>query len=309
MYRVNDDGSESFGYTRYFKWVTAYCFLFSAALVVVSVLGLTIGSKPAGAAERRISIGVMLVSGTMFGSLALWIVPTIRRLGDRFRVSASGIRCESGALAGAEIQWHELASLRDRPVLQRLELRTLGAGLTLRLENQLENFDRLRAIVMQQTDWRSLVEGPEGRILLPISLKVMWPVWPSLLVLVALCTASSLLMGRPEPRFVGPLIGMILVLVILPLVVWRSVHVETDKLVLKGVFRRKVIPVAELDSVCLRNSDKKGFGYVMLRIHVKASAPITFFQVQGGVLSLLAALTMMSEGEHQISVQNETQEW
>jgi len=89
---------------------------------------------------------------TLFFGAAAWYSWRITNKLPHAAVSldAEGIWPTVESRTTALVRWQQVAHLRERPMLQRLELLDASKGLLLRLEYQLADFPRLRNIVLSR---------------------------------------------------------------------------------------------------------------------------------------------------------------
>ncbi len=131
-----------------YRWGLLLAAIFFSGAVA---LGLALPWLPGNGAFSFVLSAVCLL---FFGSLAFYAFRAFQRSRDRVAVNDDGIwYLPNTAGSPTFIRWNEVTTVRARELLQRLEVIDI-TGRKIRLEFQLENFDRLREIVLSHTEDR-----------------------------------------------------------------------------------------------------------------------------------------------------------
>jgi hypothetical protein len=97
-------------------------------------------------------LGFSIVCGTLFGISAWFFFGIVRRLPETaMTVDSEGIWPTISTRETALVRWADVVRLRQREVMQRLELLDRSGTVVARLEYQLRDFARLRAIVLERS--------------------------------------------------------------------------------------------------------------------------------------------------------------
>lgn len=97
-------------------------------------------------------LGFSVACGTLFGIGAWFFFGIARRLPDAaVTVDEEGIWPTIRARETALVKWADVVRLRQREVMQRLELLDRSGAVVAQLEYQLRDFPRIRAIVMERS--------------------------------------------------------------------------------------------------------------------------------------------------------------
>lgn len=107
-------------------------------------------TKP-GAQTFLLCFSIVACLGSAFGAWYSWQI--VRRLPDAdISVDEQGLWPTIRNRHGALIPWQSIVALREREVLQRIDALDATGRTVARLEYQLKNFERLRAIVLQRAN-------------------------------------------------------------------------------------------------------------------------------------------------------------
>lgn len=96
-------------------------------------------------------VGLSLFGIVMFGVGALYSFRIVREIpGAAITVDNEGLWPTILPRQSAMVRWADIAKVRERPFLQRLELMGRDDEVRIRIEYQLHAFERLRAIVLER---------------------------------------------------------------------------------------------------------------------------------------------------------------
>jgi hypothetical protein len=96
--------------------------------------------------------GLSLFGTVFFGIWALYAWKYIRELPyTSVSLDEQGIWKTTNERSTSIVAWSKIASLRERPYLQRLDLLDKSGHLLLKAEYQLHNFERLRTLVIERS--------------------------------------------------------------------------------------------------------------------------------------------------------------
>jgi hypothetical protein len=171
----------------------------------------------------------------------------------------------------------------DCPVMQRLELHSADGFLVIRIENQLENIDRLREVVLERTDWERL-EGVPDR---PATFS------RTALYLIVVIGISAGFSGLGIIfALMGGLGGLLLIpMGLLTLLEWFTIRVDRTGVTFRHLLWKRKLPIediAEVSTSTLRPGHGNALSAVLLRLRNGKVWRIT--AVRGGVLGLYRAL-------------------
>ncbi len=108
--------------------------------------------------------GLSLFGTVFFGIWALYAWKYIRELPyTSVSLDEHGIWKTTNERSASIVPWSKIASLRERPYLQRLDLMDKSGHLLLKVEYQLHNFERLRTLVIERSALAS-VRTSSGQI-------------------------------------------------------------------------------------------------------------------------------------------------
>lgn len=118
------------------------------ALALVSVLGIAIALDP-DARSEPVALALAAGVAVIFSGIGLWCLHLARTQRYGIEIGREGLRPLVAGTAG-HVSWAEIAELRERPLLERVELCSPGGEVRARLEYQLENFEEALAAVIAQ---------------------------------------------------------------------------------------------------------------------------------------------------------------
>jgi hypothetical protein len=153
MYRLNDDGSESFGYPAFLKVMVWFASIFFSVMAIVAAMLPVL--------EPGVSnLMAFLVTEAIIAPMAAASIWVARRMKERVHADDRAIVYEGPDGWLVTLPWDQVAKVVDREILQRLDLHAADGTAVLKLEYQLDHFDRLRSIVMERSKPTALGEVP-----------------------------------------------------------------------------------------------------------------------------------------------------
>jgi len=134
--------AEVFRFSVGYKGLLLFCILvFGAALLLgIALLHFDPSQK---------SIWIALIDIAVFGFLLWYSLKVWKKSDDYITADGSGLTYVSPKGTQVFISWREIADVRSRDVLQRLEIYNVSGRKLMDLEYQLENFERLRAMIVE----------------------------------------------------------------------------------------------------------------------------------------------------------------
>ena len=142
--------AETFGLDKSSRW------LFLAApwiMVAFAALSASVPFLPDDGKPRNepFILGLAIVCFLGFGLGAWYSWKIVRRLPEAaISLDEEGLWPSIHSRGTALVRWSTIARLRERPFLQRIEALDTTGNVLARLEYQLQNFERLRSIVLQR---------------------------------------------------------------------------------------------------------------------------------------------------------------
>jgi hypothetical protein len=232
------------------------------------------------------------------GLLALFGVRTALRMRERFSAGAAGLSVLGPGGASTLVRWEDVASVRQRPWLQRLEVAD-RSGRTVFLEYQLTDFDRLAATVAGH----AAVRGPGGATRLGSGAerddtarhrshfhagRARWAL-PALVPVVVLASIAVFggVLFVAWALAIGLMGGW--------LVGWSEIRLEDGALVVHRPFRTRRIPSASLAAVELIMEEDGHHQRPEIAVLLDSGEVMAFSGVREGELQLYAALRRMME--------------
>jgi hypothetical protein len=162
--------TEIFRYPRRFKAMTAFSAVVFAALAAMLLKGLEIVPLR----QPELFTAIMLTLGV---SLA-WCVAMFKRADDEVVLDESSIVYRVPGRPTLILQWPEIARVRARDLLQRLDLTDVTGTRRIVVAYQMENFGRLRQMIRERTT-PPATAGPPRRVFArspgSILLSLHWP--------------------------------------------------------------------------------------------------------------------------------------
>lgn len=129
------------------------CFAFT--LLGIALPFLPDDASPNGCCQPASPIRIYIVSVVctlFFSALALYSIRTLKALPLRsVAADDDGLWLAHLSKDKGLVRWQNIATVRERPILQRLDLLSESGGVLLKLEYQLTQFSQLRSLVMEKT--------------------------------------------------------------------------------------------------------------------------------------------------------------
>lgn len=145
------NSTEHFQVEGFMRWVILASPWIFAALVV---LGLSLPLLPDEGRPRNedFQLGFSIFMATFFGVLAVLSWRMVRELPyAAVSVDSHGIWRSVEDPSTSLVRWIDISRIRERPYLQRIELLDRSGRRLLKLEYQLQGFERLRNIVLERS--------------------------------------------------------------------------------------------------------------------------------------------------------------
>jgi hypothetical protein len=144
---------EQFDLFSSFKWSMRFCAVASWPFVLL-ILYLPFSTERG--ADPRVVVGVTIVLLIFFGGIALYATKIAIDIPD-YAISCDSVGIwKSRADRWSLVRWSEIKRLRERPVLQRLDLLDGSDRVLLKLEYQLFRFEKLRENVLERAKLEEL---------------------------------------------------------------------------------------------------------------------------------------------------------
>lgn len=277
----NSSFEETFVFSKWMKiqmWLAA--FIFSG----FAILGAVLFFVPSANAK-----GVGLACMLMFGFFDVFSILMIFRLREKIVINEQGVTSCYPSKEPVTLRWNEIEKLRDRPMLQRLELHGFNSFVMIKLENQLENFDRARALVLEKT--RFLEQQNVQEITLPA-------IFPKISAYTIIVFVSFLFFTvlpiicwiQNEPW------GMLLFLInIAWLFEWYKVEVHPDAILLHYPFRTKRIEASQIAHISMQSLHLKGTVTPIVILTFFDRTTLSLGGTKNGILPFYKALCIMKE--------------
>lgn len=221
------------------------------ALGAFAVVGLLVAGMLFAQEFREEPALLALTAGlvAIFSGLGLRCLHLARTHRYGVEIGPDGVRPLQQGPAGW-ISWGEIAELRERPVLQRVDLCSPGGEVRASLEYQLENFDEALAAVVAGVRPAPHLETPGGRL----EARTV----PGLKPLLVAIFAGALAFGVWSFAVRGDALPLLLPVVLAGATLAdlflqvRTVEVRDTRLLLHAPLRRSEIDLSRVESVRLR---------------------------------------------------------
>lgn len=259
-------------------------------MLALSILALGCIALPLIRPSSFESIYLGFVGAVFFGVLLLAGARPLAELDDRIRVDDRGIVRVGPQGPRAALRWEDVASVCERPYLQRFEVRDRSGASVIRLEYQIEDFPRLAEFVTQRIASPSTIStGSTGSFALPALFhrKVTAGAIPLAL--------STLLVVVSLRAFGGILIGFALffgIAFIYWISSWLQIRVDRSAIRVRYLLFTRRIPIADVEHVSLDTESYRGGRVIVLHIHRRGRTPLRIEEVRGGLIPLYRALTL-----------------
>ncbi len=228
---------------------TRILFLVSAPFLVVVVLAPLVAVLTLGP-PTPVVLAVTLLLGLPAVGAGIWLLRRVlRSLSGVVRVTEDGLQYECTGEMPVFLPWKSVASVRERPIWQRLEVVGQGGNPVIHVEYQVDDFERLRREILVQTRENTPVE-------LPLHIKGSSHL-VNVLSVIGLA-AGLVAAGMTSPEFL--IIGFFL-LPLFALELWRmSVGVTADEeaVEVRYLFRKRRHAWRDIDDIVFDDTFNRG---------------------------------------------------
>ena len=264
--------------------------LAAGSLAVALLVALAIAFE-ADLREKTALLALALGLLAFFGGFGLYALRISRRGVHGVEIGRDGIRPLAGG-PSRQVSWAELAELRERPVLQRVELRTPGGEVRARLEFQLEGFEDALAAVVANVRPAPHLETRDGR------LEVTQPPGQTTLLVIACVAALGFLVWHFDRVEFAVWLALPAVMAgaafVDRFIVVRSVEVRDGRLLLHAAARRQEIELADVAGTQLRLREL-GHGVTRLDLELRLADGTSRF-VRPGAADPFALRRLVERG-------------
>lgn len=234
---------ETFRFPKPYKWLhLGSLFLFVSCLG----LALVVAYLDDSGKSRPYLLAVLAI--VVFGPLIWYGLHILRILEDYVQVDESGIWYVSPHQRRRFVQWRDIVVVRARDVLQRLDLCDATGRVTLRLEYQLENFERLRTIIHERTKPHLRDDIEPHKFHRGRSLRVWYVV-----AIVMFGAAALWARADSEPWAALILLGVALFAAATFLFETQRLEVAPNGLVFVSILRKRLLPFASILGISFKN--------------------------------------------------------
>ncbi len=136
--------AEIFCFPKGYKGLVLFCILVFGACLIIGIALLYFDPS-------QKSLWIALIDVAVFGFLLWYSLEVWKKSDDCITADGSGLTYASPKGTRIFVNWREITDVRARDVLQRLEIYSLSGRKMMNLEYQLENFDRLRTLILENT--------------------------------------------------------------------------------------------------------------------------------------------------------------
>lgn len=271
----------SFGFPRIYRG--AMIFVLVACFGFIGFCGGVAAREPGVRA-----LAIVLGGGALFAFIGGLSVTHLSRLRDRISVDDNGISYMPRRGPATFIGWNEVGKVEARDSLGRLVVRDVSGSRRINLEYQLEDFDRLREIVLQRTAEQRqarLAAGAEGTAesapLRTTRRAVFYAEWRTWAVVASPLAAGVvyglIVFGAHRSLEAGQMRVLILYFVILAagealLVAWLPwrITLSDDAVIVRYPFSHRVVPYRAIVRAELRRLvNSEGRRLETVRIELK----------------------------------------
>lgn len=272
---------ETFRFTKLYKWLHIGSLVLFVALIGFSLVS-AFADDP-GEGRPFLLPGLMII---VFGPLIWYGLHVLRILDDYVQVDESGIWYVSPNQRRLFVQWRDIAAVRARDTLQRLELCDTHGRVVMKVEYQLEHFERLRAIIHERTKVHLNSEAGQRRFSKGRLLQIGYGVAIAMFGVVALWAWVE---GEHWPAL--GLLGVACYAAATFLFETQWLEVTPNGVVLASLVRNRTIPFESMVEISLRNvSEQYGNEVATVHLHLSDGNVLQLTGFQEGSLSLYKAL-------------------
>jgi hypothetical protein len=270
--------AEIFRFPAAFRYIMIAC--------SIGFLGLTAFSVSLPLIEPQgSSLSVVFTCALLFGALSLLSISCVYKSFDRVAADDEGIWYLPRNRPARFIAWTQIRSVRAKEFLKRLVIDDLAGSETIRLEYQLEDFSKLRTIVLNRTeDLRRRASSPSQLggdyhyILLFAS------------VFVAFGSIAAYAAYRREILMAALffVLAAVHLFVVLALAV-KKVKISPQGIYIKELGRQRSIAFGDIRDIELISVHGRSVSAAVL-IETNSGEPITLNGYEGGSVALYDAL-------------------
>lgn len=272
---------ETFRFPKLYKWLHIGSLVLFVALIGGSLILASLDDSGKGR-PYLLPILTMIV----FGPLIWYGLRILRILDDYVQVDESGIWYVSPNQRRLFVQWRDIAAVRARDVLQRLELSDAYGRVVMKVEYQLENFERLRAVIYERTRAHLKNDSERHTFSKGRSLRVGYGV-----AIVMFGAAALWAWLEGEPWAAGGFLGVTVYAVATFLFETQWLEVTPEGPVIASLVRRRVLPFESIAEISLRNvSEQYGNAVATVHLHLIDGKMLQLTGFQEGSLALYKAL-------------------
>ncbi|MEK7482804.1 MAG: hypothetical protein AABZ60_00580 [Planctomycetota bacterium] len=259
-------------------WLALFIFL------IFTILGAYLFFTPSANAK-----GVGLMCMILFGSLGMLSLYMIFRLREKIVITDQSISSIYPSREPITLKWNEIEKLKDRPMLQRLEIHGFNSFVILKLENQLENFERGRAIVLEKT--RFFENQNVEDIVLPATFPKSTTFFV-IVILYVLCFTVLPIFAVIQKEYWGVLFFLLNLVWIFS---WYKAEVHPDKLLLYYPLHTHTIEASEIRSISMETQHYKGNVLPIVILTLFDGKSLSLGGTKNGILPFYKAICMMKE--------------
>ncbi len=278
------------GFSRFICTLAVVVFSMATALVVVLSPVVFVVDPPPTPAGCLVLIAILIIGGCFFAGLLVWSVRSLRRAYTTIRVDEHGITRAWPRGRKTSLAWAQVESIVERPLLKLptyvLELHGFGGQVVLNVDQELEGFGQLVAIIMEKTDWQRLVWPSYRDPHWPVRFhKRLWWLGLGVAIVAGGVVAPSAIVGGSLG--LATIFLVVAVLFLLPLLL-GSYRLELDARTLTILYprgRREILKISEIEDVSVRHFD--GF---LVDLRLAEGRTKVIGQVREGGLALAAAI-------------------
>jgi hypothetical protein len=231
------------------------------------------------------SLAVELLGVTVSGSFATMCLRSFRRLRDSVAANSHGIWYLPRKGESTFIAWSDVASVNARDTQQRLVLTDATGSRSIRLEYQLEDFSRLRDLVLRNTASTRLHSTAATDFHRTWINKGVFLCGTMLFIVFAWLSRAQ---GQPGPSFFFMGFAALSLVGIMrdPL----RVLITSQAVVVKYPGWERTIPFADIGNITLAEVRNRGNVWAVVVIERRRGKPIKLFRFREGSVALHESL-------------------
>jgi len=282
------EGTRLFDLSRAYRRQNAAAAAGALAVAGLLALGLVFEG---GLRETNVLLALSIGLVAIFSAIGIHRLNLARTRRYAVEIGRDGLRPVDGGGAN-RVSWAEIAELRERPVLGRIELRTPGGEVRAALEYRLENFEAALAEVVERVRPAPHLEVQGAQLAVPK---------PSIEQRVGLVMAFAASVVVAWKLGLVKLFGLLALAAVLAAaaladryLVTRAVEVREGRLLLHTRLRREEIDLADVAGSRLRLRDL-GNGVKRLDLELRFTSGETRF-VRPGPVDAFALQRLIERG-------------